>query len=792
MSDKLLIYPPPPDSLVKPRLSNLASWLGPGVIIASVTIGSGELVFASRSGAIFGYGMLWCFLYAGLFKGIQVYTAARHITLTGEHPLVGWARPRSFPVLPLLIAVPAVGLMPVAFSAIPEILGGYILQLTGSGLANPAPDVWGMKEFHINGWTSLVMVIVLGLAMASTYNLFERVSAFVLGAIVVSVAIAVVWFGPNMVEFFRGLLIPRVDAFPDWIISDAQYAEEFHGRSPWLEVSLYLAAVGGGAFDYIGYVGMLREKKWGLAGQRVATFEELAEAVDTSSPTAAETVRTARQWTRAPLIDTALSFFFVILVTLLFAVLGNLVLNKSHAVPANDGFLIHQEQFLVALHPEMKWLYRVGVFLAFIGTLYGAYEVYKHTFTESVHAIVPKSNTAGGTRMLRRATVVWCFVGGMTMIWLPKSIAGSIVDRMTLGSVISGAAACGVWCFAMIWLDYARLPAPLRMSWPLRSLTAIAGLAMTLLGIQTTIAFFQEEAHGSAIPTDGVIATSGSYFFNQDIETDRKNGIRIEADDVVIDLRGHALRYSGDPQPGIFGIAASQRKNITIRNGAVGAFWFNTHLTQCQNVTIEDVKFDDIAYIGINVAKSKDVQIVRNHFTNFRYDIDKPKDKYLIGINIGAEDVVITNNQFHASPPDIQPDAHDIETVFVLFSARVSQRCIVGLNQMKSDRPLPRSYGVWVAKEAQATIVQNRVSNMKYAFCLATDGSATISRNHVAVDSTAAARGFESYGVFAKTPAELTVTHNIFAGVTDPTLMPEGTTKANNVISRKKRAADRN
>jgi Mn2+/Fe2+ NRAMP family transporter len=58
------------------------------LIIASVTIGSGELVWASRSGAIFGYQLLWCFLLAGVFKGVQVYVAARHMTLTGEHPMV--------------------------------------------------------------------------------------------------------------------------------------------------------------------------------------------------------------------------------------------------------------------------------------------------------------------------------------------------------------------------------------------------------------------------------------------------------------------------------------------------------------------------------------------------------------------------------------------------------------------------------------------------------------------------------------------------------------------------------
>ena len=42
-------------------------YFGAGAIIASVTIGSGETLFASKGGAIFGYTLLWCFLGLLLF-----------------------------------------------------------------------------------------------------------------------------------------------------------------------------------------------------------------------------------------------------------------------------------------------------------------------------------------------------------------------------------------------------------------------------------------------------------------------------------------------------------------------------------------------------------------------------------------------------------------------------------------------------------------------------------------------------------------------------------------------------
>ena len=484
------LYREPPPALQRWSARGIASYVGPGVIIASVTIGSGELVWASRSGALFGYALLWCFLYGGVFKCVQVYTATRHFTLTGEHPMVGWCRlpgPKCW--FPLLIAVPAIGLMPIAFSGIPEMLGGFIHRLSGAAMDGPDLGAWEFVEFRINAWTTLVLCTCLTLALLSSESLLERASMVVLGVIVVCVACAVCVLGPSWIDLLMGLFTPRLPDFPEFI-ERAEYVEEFRNRSPWLEVSLYLTAVGGGAYDYIGYIGMLRSRRWGLAGGRVASLDELQQGVADDNPHRQVNIQRARQWTRAPFLDTTVSFFFVILVTLLFGILGAIVLHSESVLPANNDLLNQQESFLTVLHPQLRWVYRTGVFLALIGTLYGAFEVYQRTFTESVAAIMPRPPSDRQNRWLRRSIVAYCFLGGLAMVWLPENLAGSIVDRMTFGSIVSGAASCGLWCFAMLWLDRVRLPPELRMSPALRVMTWIAGIAMTVLGGQTICVYF--------------------------------------------------------------------------------------------------------------------------------------------------------------------------------------------------------------------------------------------------------------------------------------------------------------
>ena len=84
---KKLEFPELAAALRSRKVGDFLKFFGPGAIIASVTIGSGETVWASRSGAIFGYAMFWAFSLFCITKVVQVYAAARYMTLTGEHPM---------------------------------------------------------------------------------------------------------------------------------------------------------------------------------------------------------------------------------------------------------------------------------------------------------------------------------------------------------------------------------------------------------------------------------------------------------------------------------------------------------------------------------------------------------------------------------------------------------------------------------------------------------------------------------------------------------------------------------
>ncbi len=479
------LYPEPPELLSNLSFRHGLKYVGPGLIVASVTIGSGELVMASRSGAIFGYTMMWCFLYAGIFKAAQVYSALRHYTLTGEHPMVSWGAIPGPPLwFPILLTIPTICVMPIAFSALPEILGTFIHRLLKMPLEGPSVAAWGHEEFWYNLWATTTLVGCLAFALWSSYDWVERVSSVVLGALLLCVIVSAAVFGPNLVEILQGMLIPQVHGYDPWIVENAAY-QGLVERSQWLEIALYLGAVGGGTFDYIGYVGIIREKGWGLAGRKSASKDELEAAIANKVE-----LSKAKIWIRAPLLDTSISFFLVILVTLLFAILGTQVLHPRQLIPDGGEFLTVQENYLTLLHPKLAILYRMGVFLAFIGTLYGAFLIYRHTVAECLVSIFKKKVPGQSSPRWRRWVYAYCFVGGLTLVWLPQSIAGNIIDRLTFSTIIGGSTTCGLWCFAMLWVDRVRLPKALRMGLGLKGIVLISGLALFGLGLKTIITYF--------------------------------------------------------------------------------------------------------------------------------------------------------------------------------------------------------------------------------------------------------------------------------------------------------------
>ena len=443
---------------------------GPGAIIASVTIGSGETVFASRGGAVFGYAMLWCFVGGGLMKFVQVYTSARYITLTGEHPIERWKYlpgPEGWAVW--LLAIMTVLCFPLWLSGLPKMLGGLAVWILGfEGIA-----MWGDARV----WGTAFVVLAIAITMIQSYGALEKFQTVVVGVLLLSILTAAAAARPDWLAVLLGTFVPSMPGYEPWLASKYPAVA---ARSAFVEMGVYLGAIGGGTQDYFGYIGMLREKAWGLMGRRV---QDTAGGVKIA--TDEHNVRLGKAWLRAPLIDSGVSFACVVIFTMAFMILGAAVLRPQHIVPEGMQLLSVQADFLVRMHPALVYLYQFGVFTAFFGTIMAAYELYARTTHECFRPIVRRVREAS-VASIRPWVVGYCGVGGVAIMWM----GGNPVTIVTPAAIFGGVLTCGLWCLLMVWTDRRFLPESLRMGWPLLLLNMLSGLFLTAWGIRGAIDFF--------------------------------------------------------------------------------------------------------------------------------------------------------------------------------------------------------------------------------------------------------------------------------------------------------------
>lgn len=438
----------------------LARVVGPGAIIASVTVGTGETIFSPRLGAIFGYSMLWVILAAVIFKAVLVYTGGRHLVLTAEHPMTAWARlpgPRAW--MPILIGGVALVSFPLWVAALSDAVASLCVWVTGLG----AGSAWGRPA-----WATLIILAAMTLSVIQTYNVVERVSTAFLLLKVISIFVAILVIKPDWVAALAGLVTPALPDYPSWV---AQRYTEVASKTTFFHVAVFIGVIGGGVQDYVGYVGLMREKSWGASGQ---------PGGPAALPLDAASISRARRWLRAPLFDVVFSFASVLVLTSCFMILGAAVLHPLMEVPTDADLYSKQSQFLGLVHPWLVNVYKAGIFFAIFGAIYGTFEVYARSAYEPLIAVFP--NRPWDMGAVRRAVTLYSGLGALLLLW--TGLQTVVIVKVT--SPFSGVFGGGLWCLAMFWVDRTQMPAPYRMGSGLRLLTLLTGAAMAAIGLYTT------------------------------------------------------------------------------------------------------------------------------------------------------------------------------------------------------------------------------------------------------------------------------------------------------------------
>ncbi len=251
----------PPTALVSRNPLRWLTLFGPGAIMASLTIGTGELIFSSRAGAIFGYRVLLLFLAILILKWTLVFSTARHMVLTGVHPMRRWLElpigPRGW--LPAVMFVFAALCIPIWVSFHASVLGDLFASLTGTR------EAWRGASSYL--WGILTLLGVFLLALQGGYRALEKVQLVVVALMLLVVSCSLVLLRPDWLNLLLGMILPQRLVYPEWLLVDPRpEMQKIVSQPVWIEASLYVGVIGGASYDYLAYTSFLRDKHWGLAG----------------------------------------------------------------------------------------------------------------------------------------------------------------------------------------------------------------------------------------------------------------------------------------------------------------------------------------------------------------------------------------------------------------------------------------------------------------------------------------------------------------------------------------------
>lgn len=473
-ADSALRLPEPPTELRRGRFSvaTVLKFFGPGAIIASLTIGTGESILASREGAVFGYTVLWAVLIGTVAKGALVYASNRHITLTGEHPMMRFAKvlpgPRGW--FPVLLALICLASFPGWASGVAVALGDF---LASQGAGNSTAYAVG------------ILIFAGVLSWVGGYALLERVQVVIAGLMVVLVLVAVFVAQPEWLGVLRGLIPGSFDYAP--FVADKY--PDITTTSVWVELVVFMGGLGGGMYDYIGYTGMLREKKWGMLGhEEVDAIGRRLAAAKARDPiplaTGPDDVAKARAWSRAPLFDMIAAFLALTVIAVAFMINGAAILGEKQLVPEGNDVLTYQSQFLASIAQMFEYFYIVAIVMVLFGTAYALWEAYSWTTYESLSAVSEKVRLRG-QRGIRPFVYAWTGIGALLMI----ATGASFLALITPASIVGGVFACGIYGAGLLYVDKINLPKEYRMSPLVRTLVALGSAFLTVCGVVAMLSY---------------------------------------------------------------------------------------------------------------------------------------------------------------------------------------------------------------------------------------------------------------------------------------------------------------
>lgn len=407
-----------------PRGVALLFALGPAIVWCAEYIGSGEVILATRTGAVLGTGVLWAVVLGVFLKYVIGLAGGWYTVTTGESMIDLLGRlpgPKNAVVWLVLVAQLAASVLSIG--ALASSAGAFVAAVT------PLPA-------YAAGWAVALLAFAVawfGEFKPLKYLMGGLITVTLLGVIAITARVM-----PSFAELLAGLT-PHIPPTPDWAV------EASGSSNSWSEILPLLGWGAGGFASQVWYTYWIMGAGYGAAAGkrqgRPADLERLRSLTD-------DEVDRLRGWRRMVTFDATTALVVGAAATCCFLIAGAKVLGVQQLVPEGPDVGITLAQlFSDDWGPTGATMFLYGGAAALISTQLAQVAGWPYLIDDCVRLCLPK-RVEGWSPLARRRG--WLGFYLMTSMLVVFALGYQPVALVKLSALVDGLILTPIQAAAML------------------------------------------------------------------------------------------------------------------------------------------------------------------------------------------------------------------------------------------------------------------------------------------------------------------------------------------------------
>ncbi len=407
--------------------------VGPSLVWCSEYIGSGEVILATRTGAVLGTTILWA-IVSGIFLKYWIgMSGARYTVATGEGMIDMVSRvpgPKNWGVWIILIAQFLTAALAI----------GSIASAAGIFVSS----IFGISR-QAGGW--IITVFAFFIAWKGEFRILKIIMSILVFIVIAGVLNVAIRILPGLHEIIQGFMF-RVPEVPSWA------AEQGVNHNPWSEI---LPLIGWGAG---GFASQVWYTYWVIgAGYGNAVKDNYGVPANEESlrKTTVEEAGMIKSWFRVVYSDATLAMVIGVLVTAGFMFAGAGILRPLKLAPGSEKLAVQLSGIFATRWGAVGGLsFMIGGLSALIGTQIGQLAGWPRLLADSFRICIPGFSRFKWKTQFR-GFLAFFFVTNMTIIYV---LGYRPVLLVKLSAILDGLLLTplqALWVFAGLFMVQPRL-----------------------------------------------------------------------------------------------------------------------------------------------------------------------------------------------------------------------------------------------------------------------------------------------------------------------------------------------